>query len=234
MNSSLLSPLLLAGATLSLAADFEVRLVQATANADLPRSVPQEVQPMNSQNAATLAFLITGENIVEVDQKSLKLETGGKWEVGFFNKVSEDGTYALVNLSTKKELLGKLDDFALKGTIKIVTGSDFKAETLTLTDGADATQVGDFSVRYKGEKKDTKKKGFGFNMSMGPGIEVKGDLAAIKSIVVKINGEEETQNGYSSMNKTRTYQFDGLKGETAEVVFTYWTDLQEVTVPLEK
>lgn len=232
MQTPLLGAVLALTCGLSLAAEFEVKLVQATANADLPRSVPQEVQPMNNQHGATLSFLIKGEDIVEIDQKSLKLETGGKWEIGFFNKVSEDGAYALLNLSTNKEILGQLDALKLKGTVKVVTGSEMKTETLTLTDGAEAVKVGTLSVSYKGEKSDKKKKGFGFGM--GSGIHVKGDLATVKSIIVKVDGEEADSNGHSTFNNNRNYQFAGLKGDPVEVTLTYWTDLQTVVVPIVK
>lgn len=231
MQTLLFSVFSVAGC-LSLAAEFEVKLVQATANADLPRSVPQEVQPMNNQHAATLSFLIEGENIVEIDKDSLKLETGGKWEIGFFNKVSDDGNYALLNLSTKKETLGQLDALELKGTVKVVTGSEVKTETLILTEGAEATKLGGLSLSYKGEKSEKKKKGFGF--SMGSGIQVKGDLATVKSIIVKVDGEEVDSNGHSTFNNNRTYQFTGLNGETAEVTLTYWIDLETVVVPIVK
>ena len=233
MKHSLIASLVFVASSSLLYSEVEVQLVQMSANADLPRSVPREVQPNNTQSAATLSFLIKAENLVSLDKDSLKIETGGKWKVGFFNKVSDDGQYALLNISTDQEVIGKLDALELSGSIKAVTGKETKTETVTLTEGAKPTTVGDFTLSYKGEKKEEKGSILGFSMG-GPGIKVKGKFGSIKSIAVTVDGKEVDTNGNSTFNKSRTYYFDELTGDTAEVTFTYWTDLSEITVPIKK
>ncbi|GHC41390.1 hypothetical protein [Roseibacillus persicicus] len=220
---------LLAVPSLSFAADFEVQLVQITSNADLPRSIPQDVKPFANQHAASLCFLIKGENLVSIDDDTLTLDGEIKWEAGSFNKVSDDGRYARLDITTSEELIGKLDALKFKGTIEAYTAADTETTTLTLSYGGEAKEAGPFEVAFSKPKKTA----FGFGG--GAGIKLsKGDLNHLKSITVKVDGKEANGNGWFGSNNSRTYNFENLGEGEVEVTIVTWKNMKKVTIPIEK
>ncbi len=193
-----------------------------TAGAGLPESADFSVKPMGYEFGVTLSFIIEGENIIEVDEKSLKTEESG-WSMGPFSKVNKERSLASFSVLKKSNFLGKENEAKVKGTVKVVTASKSQKKTAMLKNGGKAVDFNGLKVSLKinGEN------------SFGSGILVVGDAAMIKSIKVEQGGETLKENGSSWSGDKRTYHFRDLK-EKCKVTIEYWTDLEAKKIAFEK
>ena len=207
-------------------ADYKVELVQVTATAKLADDIPMDVKPFGGFEPTSMVFLISGENLVALDEETAQIESDVKWEVGFSNSVSEDGKYARLSLKSKEVLLGKADKITWKGTIEALTGSKTEIKTLSLARGAKG-EAGAFQVAFQKAKK-----GFGFN---APSIKLtKGDIDTVKAIEVKADGKVVESMSSSSSSSQKTFYFEELKAAEVEVSLTLWTDLKREKITFKK
>lgn len=199
----------------------EVKHIMTAVSGGLPEAADFSIKPMGYEYGVKLSFLITGNNLIMVDEDSLKTEESG-WKLGAFTRVNPDGTLATFSVTKKGEYVGKEGEVRVKGSLTIVTGQNTKTETFTLNKKAAPVVVNDMKVSL-GEK----------NVFGGQGVKVNGDFSCIKSIVVKQDGKELDDSGTSWSGQKKTYQFSGIE-DGAEVSLTYWTDIEEKTIEFEK
>ncbi|MCW1886466.1 hypothetical protein OKA04_17135 [Luteolibacter flavescens] len=241
MKALLFLPLM----SLAVAAEpFEVSLVQVQVGKPLAGEIPFEVKPMGYEPGVRLDFLVSGENLVaikdkSVDVKSFKLGDGrewsrtrsGKanWEQESFSKVSEDGKLGRFGISFPGDLFGSLEAAALDASVTVITASKPEEKKIELTDG-DKTQheLGPFEIS-SGQGAGF----FGGGADKGSSVTVTGNPDAVIEITVKDGDTELDSNSTSTVNKAKTYHFEKAKGDKLSVTVRYWTDLKEEVVPVK-
>ncbi|MEO0416508.1 MAG: hypothetical protein AAF226_16305 [Verrucomicrobiota bacterium] len=216
-----LFPLLFVGLFSVCSAQEEVQHIMTTSCAGLPEEADFKVKPIGYDFGIKLTFLITGENLIEIDKESLKTEARG-WTMGHFPKVNEEGTLATFSISKNQNLLNKEPTAAVKGSIAITTGSETDEQSFALKKG-ETKEVAGLKVSLQLTQK-------GFSSES---VKVTGDFSKVKSILVTQNGTELETRSSSWTGDQITYAFEGIK-EGAEVTLVYWTDLQKKTIEFQK
>lgn len=221
---------------------IEVSLVHVQAGKPLPEEIPFDVKPMGYEPGAKFSFLVRGENLVaikdkSVDIKSFKLGDGrewsrtrsGKanWKQESFSKVTEDGKLGRFAILFPGDLFGSLEGASLEGSFTAITASKPEEKKIELTDG-DKTlhELGPFEISAG-------KGGGFFGGGDGTSVTVTGNHDALIEVTVKDGDTELDGNSTSSVNKAKTYHFEKAKGEKLSVTVRYWTDLKEEVVPIK-
>lgn len=172
-----------------------------------------KVKPQTCEFEVSKHYVVTGENMIFFDKKSLKADG---WKLGSFLKVSDDGTQASFSIKKKCE---NLDETKVEGSIILYIGGETETLIQKMKVGDKAVEVGPFKVNGG------KSKGF-FG---GEGLHVKGEINKIQTVKVLQNGKELDRQGSCWSDRSKAFNFKGLKGEI-EISISYWPDLKKTEV----
>ena len=172
-----------------------------------------KVKPQACEFEVSKHYLVTGENMIFFDEKSLKADG---WKLGSFLKVSADGTQASFSIKKKCE---NLDEIKEAGSIVLYIGGETETLIQKMNVGGEPVDMGPFNV-HVGKAKD---------FLSAEGVHVRGEIKKIKEVKVLQDGKELDRQGSCWSDRSKTFNFKGLKGEI-EVSICYWPALKKTEV----
>ncbi len=175
----------------------------------LPDDVSFGDGPFYYKKGLQLTFLLQGNNIMSVDEKSFKAE-GWVFQDRDLVTNGKSVNFNLYNEGFK----GNLDDVKLSAAIEVMYGISSKTRKIFF-------KKGDKPIKF-----------LGFTVEVNQrGVKVVGEHEMIKSISVVRDGREKFSRGYRELGKTKTFTLEGIK-DTDEISLTYWTEIKVESVKL--
>lgn len=196
--------------------------VTVSISSKLPASISFQDKPFGHKEGASVTFFLQGANMVSIDRDSF---TDSKWTVDFNSRVSDSGKTGSISLNNQS-FAGESSEIKIDGTVNVLVGSNVQTKKIKLKKGAKPTQLPGFTMAL------TLGDGKGF-FGGSKGVKVIGNFDKIKSVSVKRNGKDKSNQGSSSSNDTKIFNFDDIK-DGEEVTITYWKNTKEIAVKLSK
>ena len=235
VNKMILGMCLSAGLLSAFAGEVKAELVSVHIAKSLPSEVPFQVKPHNHPDGFSVTYLLKGEGMTGINEKSLKLESvkiaAGKelsktrtgsanYKMGSFPKVGEKGEFGSFSFTVSENIMGKADGLKISGSIKVFLGDKVLEKTTSPGDlKLLKDTVAGIEVSYSENK-------FGGSA----GIKVKGNLNKIVSVMIlDEKGKEIKSNGWSGWDDQKTYNFQKLP-EVGQLKLMYWNELVEQEV----
>lgn len=176
----------------------------------LPDGVDYLGRPINYKKGLRVTFFLRGENIISVDEKSLKAKG---WTMK--NGIYRGYTGKSVSLTLHNESFkGNLNDFKISAVVEVMFGVSSKTRKIFF-------KKGDKPVKF-----------LGFTAEVTQhGVKVVGEHNVVKSISISRNGSDEFSSVYTGSGNSKTFILEGIK-DTDEISVTYWSDIEARSVKL--
>ena len=235
VNKMILGLCLSAGVFSAVAGEVKAEMVSLTVAKSLPSELPFQVKPHNHPEGFSVTYLLTGEGMTGINEKSLKLDSvktsdgkelsktrrgGANYKMGSFAKVGDEGEFGSFSFSVNENIIGKAQGLKISGSIKVFLGDKVLEKTTSPGDlKLLKDTVAGIEVSYSENK-------FGGSA----GIKVKGNLNKIVSVMIlDEKGKEIKSNGWSGWDDQKTYNFSKLP-KVGQLKLMYWNELVEQEV----